>query len=106
MLSAPASANAAIWRSGRSIIRWTSSSAPGGVDLLGERVDRERPHRDRRHEVAVHDVDVDHPRAGVEHLADLLAQAREVGGEDRGGDAGELGHQIGWSIELPQLLQA
>ena len=77
------------------------------VDALGQRVDRERPHRDRRHEVAVHHVDVDHARPGVEHLADVLAQAREVGGQDRGGDAGELGgHQIGWSIELPQLLQA
>jgi len=47
---------------------------------------------------------VDDARAGGEHLADLIPQAGEVGGEDRGGDPVELGH-IGWSIELPQLLQ-
>ena len=59
------------------------------------------------HEVAVHDVDVDRARAGVEHVADLLAEAREVGGEDRRRDAGgRSGHQIGWSIELRQWLQA
>ena len=78
----------------------------GGVDAVGERGDDERPHRDRRHEVAVHDVDVDDARAGVEHLADLVPEAGEVGGQDRGGDAVQLGHQIGWSIELPQLLHA
>ena len=43
--------------------------------------------------------------AGVEHGGDLLAQAGEVGGEDRGGDAGGGAHQIGWSIELRQWLQ-
>ena len=59
-----------------------------GVDLLGERLDDQRAHGDRRDEVAVHDVDVDDRRAGVEHVAHLLAQAGEVGGEDRGGDAG------------------
>ena len=31
-----------------------------GVDLLGDRLDDERAHRDRRDEVAVHHVDVDH----------------------------------------------
>jgi hypothetical protein len=54
--------------------------------------------------VAVHHVDVDHARAGVEDLADLLPQPREVGGEDRGGDARQVGH-VACSIELPQLLQ-
>ena len=45
-------------------------------------------------------------RAGVEDRLHLLAEAREVGGEDRGGDAGRLRrHQIGWSIELRQWLQ-
>ena len=87
--SAPAFANASTWRSGRSIIRCTSIFAPGVVDLLGDRLDDERAHRDRRDEVAVHHVDVDHARAGVEHGVDLLAEAAEVGGEDRGGDAFE-----------------
>ncbi len=42
-------------------------------------------------------------RAGVEHGRDLLAEAREVGGEDRGRDA--VGRrQIGVSIELWQWL--
>ena len=43
------------------------------------------------HEVAVHDVDVDHRRAGVEHGLDLLGEAAEVRGEDRGGEAGKVG---------------
>ena len=58
----------------------------------------------------VHHVDVDHPRPGVEHLPDLLAQPREVGGEDRRRHAHasqqfvrSLAH-IGCSIESPQLL--
>ena len=37
-------------------------------------------------------------------VADLLAEAGEVGGEDRGCDAGGRRHQIGWSIELRQWL--
>ena len=50
---------------------------PGGVHLVGERLDDVRAERDRRHEVAVHHVDVDHPRAGGEHLADLRARASQ-----------------------------
>ena len=50
---------------------------------LRERLDDHRPDRDGRHEVPVHHVHVDHPRAGREHLADLLAQATEVGRQDR-----------------------
>ena len=64
--------------------------AAGVVDLVGERGDDRRPHAERRDEVPVHDVDVDRARAGVEDLLHLRAQAREVGGEDRGGDAGGL----------------
>jgi hypothetical protein len=52
--------------------------------------------------VTVHDVDVDDGRAGVEDLADLLAQPPEVGGQDRGGDP--PGH-TSTSIEPPQWLQ-
>ena len=59
------------------------------------------------HEVAVHHVDVDRARAGLQHRGDLLAEAGEVGREDRRRDAGRPGgHQIGWSIELRQWLQA
>jgi hypothetical protein len=74
-----------------------------GVDLLGERVDDQRAHADRRHEVPVHDVDVDGLRARVEHRGDLLGEAREVGREDGGGDPS--GRHIGWSMELRQWLQ-
>ena len=49
--------------------------AAGGVDPLGERVHDQRAERDRRHEVTVHHVDVDHPGAGREHLLDLVAEA-------------------------------
>ena len=55
-----------------------------------------------RHEVAVHDVDVDDLGAGVDDLLHLLAQAAEVGGQDRGGDAAP---HTSTSIEPPQLLQ-
>ena len=70
------------------------------VDLVAQGLDDDRPHRDRRDEVAVHDVDVDDLGAGLEHRADLLAEPREVGGQDRRGD-----HQIGSSIESPQAWQ-
>ena len=84
MWCAPALANASTWRSGRSIIRCTSR-----IDVeVAQRLDRARPHRQRRHEVAVHDVDVDHARAGGDDLVDLLAQPAEVRREDRRGDAG------------------
>ena len=62
-------------RSGRSIIRCTSSIAAGRVRLLAQRTHDQRPDRDRRHEVAVHHIHMDHPRAGVQHLPDLLAQS-------------------------------
>ena len=55
----------------------------GRMDLVGERRDDVRAERDRRHEVAVHHINVDHARAGREHLADLRAQPREVGRQDR-----------------------
>ena len=61
-----------------------------------------RAHRQRRHEVAVHDVDVDDLRAGVDDRLHLLAQAPEVGGQDRGGDAAR---HISTSIEPSQWLQ-
>ena len=80
------------------------------VHALGERGDDQRAERDRGDEVPVHDVDVDHAGARVEHLPDLLAQAAEVGGQDRGSDA-HVAHQrrrrrghTACSIESPQLL--
>ncbi len=57
-----------------------------GVEVA-QRLHDDRPHRDRRDEVAVHDVDVDHRRARGEDLGDLGAQAPEVGGEDGRSDA-------------------
>jgi hypothetical protein len=80
--------------------------------------------------MAVHDVDVDQPRAGRHNLADLLTEAREVGREDRrrdtttdegvvrGGEVRRLvwggfhaqvalsGSQTGFSIEWPQCWQS
>src|SRR2546423_1449047 len=53
---------------------------------IAQGLDGVRAHRQRRHEVPVHDVDVDHARADRDDLFDLLAQAPEVGREDRGGD--------------------
>jgi hypothetical protein len=50
--------------------------------LLGQRGHDERSDGDRRHEVTVHDVDMDHACTRVQHLPDLLAQPPEVGGED------------------------
>jgi hypothetical protein len=77
------------------------------VDLTGERLDDRGAHAERRHEVAVHHVDVDRARARGEHGADLLAQPREVRGQDRRRHAcGRGRHQIGWSIELRQWLHA
>jgi hypothetical protein len=62
-------------------------------------VENQRADRDRRHEVAIHHVHVDHARPRGEHLADLLAQAPEVRRQDRGRDAhavqqlaGQLAH--------------
>ena len=70
---------------------WTGRAAPRR---------RSGPIDDRRDEVAVHDVDVDDARAGVDDLVDLLARRREVGGEDRRGDASR-GHDLGSEHRLP-----
>jgi hypothetical protein len=53
------------------------------ADLTRERLDDGRAHAQRRHEVPVHDVDVDRARPGGKHGAHLLAEPREVGREDR-----------------------
>ena len=54
----------------------------GAVDERLQRLDDQRSDGDVGHEVAVHDVDVDDARAGVEHRLDVVAQAAEVGGQD------------------------
>ena len=82
----------------------------GALRLLAQRGDDERPDGDRRHEVTVHHVDVDHPRAGVEHLLDLLSEAGEVGREDRRRHVharerlGDGAVHIGCNMLSPQLL--
>ena len=72
-----------MWRSGSLDHQVDVEDAAGLVDPVGDRGGDQRPDRDRRDEVAVHDVDVDHPRTGVHHLADLGTEPREVGREDR-----------------------
>ena len=49
------------------------------VHEIAQRLHDQVTDRDRRHEVAVHHVDVDDARAGVHHLLDLLAEPGEVG---------------------------
>ena len=79
--------------------------AAGRVDLVGDRGEDQRPDRDRRHEVPVHDVEVDHPGAGVHHLVDLLAEPGEVGREDRRRDA-RLADQLRHPSLSPRLIRA
>jgi hypothetical protein len=66
-----------------------------------QRGDDGRPDRDVRHEMAVHDVDVQQIRAAGFHARHFVRQAREVGGEDGGGD---LHRQSGRSRLLAQRL--
>ena len=66
------------------IIRWTSSGTV--ATRLIDRDDR-RPDGDVRHEVAVHDVDVNQVGAAALHGGDRLAERGEVGREDRRRDA-------------------
>ena len=86
MQSAPARANASMWSAGLLDHQVDVDRAAGVVHLVGDRPRDERPDGDRRHEVAVHDVDVDHPGPGRHHLGDLVAEPGEVGREDRGRD--------------------
>jgi hypothetical protein len=67
---------------------------PQGLHLQGcleghfrhppKRLDDGRAHRQVRHEVAIHHVDVDAVGSGLCRLRHLLTQAGEVGGENRG----------------------
>ena len=98
MLSAPAAANWSMCRSGCSIIRCTSAKPPRSWISVGDVGHHLRPEGDHGDEVAVHHVDVDHPGAGVQHLAHLFAHAAEVRRQDRRSHLdrrGPLAH--GWS---------
>ena len=53
---------------------------------LADDLDDRRPQRQVRHEVAVHDVDVDPVHSGVLHGPHLVREMTEVSGKDRGGD--------------------
>src|SRR3712207_7920706 len=57
-------------------------------------------HAERRHEVAVHDVDVDRPRSCGEDLPDQLAEAREVRRQEGRGDTRGLPRQDRKSTRL------
>ena len=61
----------------------TVEHSPGLVNLVADRLDDHGADRDRRDEVAVHDVDVDSPRAGLHDRAHLLAEACVIGRQDR-----------------------
>ena len=60
--SAPARTKSSALRSGRSIIRCASTAPPASWTVSASAADDVRADRDRRHEVAVHHVDVDHAR--------------------------------------------
>ena len=74
------------------------------VGLVGQRLaqrgDDHRAERDRRDEVAVHDVAVDDARARVHDLAHLRGEVGEVGGQDRRGDVAFV--QRHRALDLPQ----
>jgi hypothetical protein len=67
--------------------------APGLLHRLPDRFDHRKADRDRRHEVPVHDVDMDDPRAGVHDRPNLLPKPEEVSGEDGGTDADFVDHE-------------
>ena len=82
MLSAPARANSSTRRSGRCDHQVHVDHAARVVHLIGEGADGDRPERDRRDEMTVHDVDVNDARTRVEHLGDVGPEAGEIGGEN------------------------
>ncbi len=94
---------------GRSIIRWQSRTPPASWTWSAIAETISGPIVIGGTNIAVHDVDVDDPRTGVEHLGDLGAELREVGGEDRRGDPASGrqpgAHQTALSIEVPHSWQ-
>ena len=83
MMSAPALAKASRCGSHGAIIRCTSSIF---CVMRPDRLHHIRPERDDRHEMAVHDVEMDPVGAGGFDRAHLLGELGEVGGQDRRGD--------------------
>ena len=67
------------------IERRLAAAAPDAVRF--QRLRHHRPDGQVRHVVIVHDVEMDPVGAGGQHLCDLVAQAGEVGGQYRRGDA-------------------
>ncbi len=58
------------------------------LDVLAQRLAHHRTDREIGHVMIVHHVEMDAVGAGGEHGSHLLAESREVGGEDGGGDPG------------------
>src|SRR3990172_8836249 len=54
---------------------------------IPDRLDDQRTNRDVRHEVAVHDIDMQQMRAGFFNPANVFAERREISGKYRGSDA-------------------
>ncbi len=53
------------------------------MDERRDRLEHDRPDRDRRDEVPVADVEMEDPRAGAHQRLDLLTETREVGSVER-----------------------
>jgi hypothetical protein len=49
------------------------------VDLLGDRLQHDRPDRDRLDEVPVADIEVEDAHAGAQERVDLVAEVCEIG---------------------------
>jgi YVTN family beta-propeller protein len=64
----------------------------GPAAPAAERVEHERAHGEVGHVVVVHHVVMDHVGPGGEHGVDLGAEAREVGGDQRGGEKSGTRH--------------
>ena len=80
--SAPARANSARCDLGPLDHQVHVHGAAAVVDLVSDRRHDLGPEGDDRHEMAVHHVDVEGARAGIEHLDGLAAEGAEVGRED------------------------
>ena len=69
-------------------------SAVEGVDERCDRLEHDRPHRDRLDEVAVTDIEMEDARPGTQEHLDLLADDREVGCIERRLDLGSTSPRI------------
>ena len=85
---APASAKDRASSSTGLTMRCTSMGALDAV--AAQRPANHRANGQVGHVVVIHDVEVDHVGAGLQHGFDFLAQAGEIGRQDGGGDPGAL----------------